>query len=474
MFTDIQHGLNVNFLLVHKLDRFARNRYDSAMYRRKLTQYKIKLLAVEQPLGDSPEDKLLEGLLESMNEFYSLNLAREVMKGMKKNALAGKHTGGKPPLGYRVDPVTKQLLIDETEVDAVKTIFNMYLAGKSYSNIINYLNEFGYKTKKNRSFTNTSLYSILTNEKYTGTYVFNRSAASINGKRNNHASKAEEQIIKLPNTIPAIISKEDFAMVKTMFERRKHSKSANKAVEVYLLTGLIKCGKCDGAMVGNRRTAGRNKELYYTYECNNRKRNKSCDTKSVNKKLVERKVIQYIKDKYFSNEGVAMLAELLNEAQQKKTQKNASEFERLKNELAVTKKRINNAVNAIMNGFISEVLKKELSEAEKKKAILSQTLDSISKTEFIPITTNFIKSFVEHDKKMLQNGDAHEIKNIINSYIREVLVFPTYFHIISIVDFIGGGGGSRTPVRKVDHKSFSGCRPQFKFRRRPVYGRTDL
>jgi site-specific DNA recombinase len=421
MFSDISKGLEVDYLLVHKLDRFARNRYDSAMYRRKLTQRGIKLLAVDQPLGDSPEDKLLEGLLESMNEFYSLNLAREVMKGMKENAMAGKHTGGRPPFGYEVDPVTKKLRINPEESKGVRLIFDMYLAGCSYANIIDKLNENGYRTRETRFFTKTSLHSILTNEKYTGTYIFNRSVSAINGKRNNHASKSEDQIIRIPGAISAIITEEEFALVKNMLTRRKRQSGANSAKEIYLLTGLLKCGECGAPMIGNRKTAGRNKEVYHSYDCNNRKRFKTCDAKSIRKDAVEKMVIKALKEEVFSDAGIQTLVKKINEAQQEKIKQQSGEFERLKKELSEVNKKIDNAVKLIMDGFVSEALKAELTAAEQRKAIITQTLNGIVKTEVKLITTDIIMDKVLKDKDILDNGDPLEIKNVIQAYTIEVI-----------------------------------------------------
>ena len=87
-------AVETNLLLVHKLDRFARNRYDSAVYRKALATAGVRLIAADQPLDDSPESVLLESLLEGLAEYYSRNLAREVMKGMKENAYQAQFNGG--------------------------------------------------------------------------------------------------------------------------------------------------------------------------------------------------------------------------------------------------------------------------------------------------------------------------------------------------------------------------------------------
>ena len=104
-----------NILLVHKLDRFARNRYDSAVYKRELKKNGVTVHSVLENLDDSPESIMMEAVLEGMAEYYSQNLARETMKGLKENALQCKHTGGRPALGYDIDPVTKRLVINEEE-----------------------------------------------------------------------------------------------------------------------------------------------------------------------------------------------------------------------------------------------------------------------------------------------------------------------------------------------------------------------
>ena len=112
-----------DIVLVHKLDRFSRNRYDSAMYKRELKKNGVSLYSVLENLDDSPESIMMEAVLEGMAEYYSQNLARETMKGMRETALQCKHTGGKPPLGFDVDPVSKKLVINEQEAEWVRLIF---------------------------------------------------------------------------------------------------------------------------------------------------------------------------------------------------------------------------------------------------------------------------------------------------------------------------------------------------------------
>ena len=217
-------------VIVHKLDRFARSRYDSAFYKRTLKNNGVQLVSVLEHFGDNPESIIMEGLLESMSEYYSANLSREVKKGQMENALACKHTGGQPPLGYRVTSDLKYE-IDEDEAKVIRLIFNSVLNGMSYTDISEELNSRGYRTRRGMEFGKNSLYEILRNEKYAGVYTFRRSTpANCNGKRNNHGNRSD--MIRVEGGVPQIISREVFdAVQKIMDERKREPSPKNTAVE---------------------------------------------------------------------------------------------------------------------------------------------------------------------------------------------------------------------------------------------------
>ena len=200
-------------VIVHKLDRFARNRYDSAVFKRKLRENEVELISVLENFDDSPESIILESVLEGMNEYYSANLAREVSKGMKENAMQCKHNGGKPPLGFDVAE-DKTYKINEEDAPKIRLIFKMYAAGNGYGPILKKLKAKGYKTQTGRNFSKPSLHDILRNEKYRGVYIFNRSASKKVGKRNHHKSKPEEEIIRIEGGMPRIVSDKTWRRVQ--------------------------------------------------------------------------------------------------------------------------------------------------------------------------------------------------------------------------------------------------------------------
>jgi site-specific DNA recombinase len=140
--------LRPNLILVHKLDRFARNRDDAGHYRWLFKKMGgSRLIAVDQDFGDTPEAALVEGNIESVAEYFSKNLSREVKKGLYESVVQGMHCGGLAPLGYDVGP-DKKYIINEYEAQAVRMIFDMKVKGYSYPDIMKALNEAGYRTKK--------------------------------------------------------------------------------------------------------------------------------------------------------------------------------------------------------------------------------------------------------------------------------------------------------------------------------------
>lgn len=180
-----------------------------------------------------------------MAEYESKNLAREVMKGSLENARTCRHNGGLPPLGYSVDPKTQLYLINEETAPIIRFIFDSYINGNGYHYIVDKLNKKGLKTTKGNKFTVSTVRDILKNEKYIGTYTYNKAEAkNIDGKRNSHKCKNKDQIIKIEGGMPSIISKKDFEEVKSIMDRNKRILNTYNAKEIYLLSGLIECGEC--------------------------------------------------------------------------------------------------------------------------------------------------------------------------------------------------------------------------------------
>ncbi len=456
MISDASCGL-FDAVAVHKYDRFTRDRYDSAFYKRKLAQNGVKLISVLERLDDSPESIILESVIEGMAEYYSRNLAREVMKGLKESAYNCKHTGGRPPLGYDVDE-DKSYVVNIREAEAVRLIFEMYTNRKGYTKIVDELNSRGYRTKTGRLFSKGSIHDILINEKYTGVYVYNRAVSKdINGKRNTHKSKDATEIIKIDGGIPAIIKKETFERVRKIMKKVGRN-AENKAKRVYILTGKIYCGECGSAMVGNTSLGGRSKKYYSYYECNTRKRTKGCNLKPVNAEDIEIRVLLALRDNVFTPEAARNAAKLLVEYANEQKSEIPERLTACRQRLSKVRREIDNIVSAIAEGMYHESMKEKLDVLEEEKVSLINEISMsdqwVKRYEF---TFEDARRYLEKYGRIMELS-PEEQKDVVYRFVSRITIYHDKLDIditpwssknpdtyTSGFGYDGGDGGARTP-----------------------------
>ena len=428
----------ISMVIVHKLDRFSRDKYDSAMYKQKLKVKGIRVVSVLENLDNSPESLILESVIEGMAQYYSANLAREVAKGQKENALKALHNGGDAPLGYDV-AFDKTYLVNEEEAQAVKIIFDMYVNGYSYSNIIDKLNDLGYKTKRGNKFGKNSLHGILSNEKYTGVYVFNKTQRKgINGKRNGHKQKSEDEIIKVEGGMPQIIGKDIFIQAQEMMQKRKKAPGSHKAITLYLLTGIIKCGECGHAMQGNKRKDKYGND-YISYRCGCRKQKRDCKNKEIKREYLEEFVLTELEEHVLNDNAIPALSKELNERLKTKSNDNHEMLNNLRNKLDKVNKEIENILTAIMSGIVNSMLKDKLDELEQVKLNLDLKINELSiesnSVESVDITEDQIRNMFGRFKEFVLTRNLPECKKFISDYVKEVVVYRDHVEVIFNVVF---------------------------------------
>ncbi len=485
-----------DIVVVYKNDRFARDCYDKAFYKRKLLNNKVQINYVKEDIlnSNSPERVIYEAVSDGMAEYYSLNLAREVMeKGHLPNAEKGLHNGGIPPLGYNV--VGQKLVVNREEAYIVKLIFDWYInKGYGYNRIAEELNARGFKNKVGSYFKGSSIRDMLINEKYTGTYVYNkRSSSDINGKRNNSKLKDESEIIRIENAFEAIISKEDFEKVKKMMQFRKGRNATNQAKEVYLLSGLVKCGKCGHNLHGNRKPSNRDGSYLITYKCNNRDKNgkKVCDNKEINKIYLERAIMQYIARMCEGKNFDKIMKELHRYANEQK--EGNAELIMLEKKFKKIEREIANIINAIKGGFDAEELQDEYKALKTDKTNLEKqiAIEKAKQVDEIIIDDIKAKNALQKIGADIYSGKPiEEYKQLFSAFVDKVEVFEDYANIVlNVFDMIGvsvqngsgiikteppldfhqmvvwngGGEGNRTPVRKPIRGAFSERSPSLGF-----------
>ena len=423
MIADSDNG-DFKYVIVHKLDRFARDRQDSMVYRVKLKRNNVTLLSVTENYDpNSPEGILMEAVLEGINEFYSANLAREVEKGKRENALKGLHVGGIPPLGYNVDTVTQKLVINPREAESVSLIFQWYLDGKSYGEIVRDLDALGYRSKLGNNFRTNSLHDILKNPKYKGLYVYSRtSAKSVDGTHNRHKYKADEDIVKVEGGCPAIVSVTDFERVQERMYSRKRKAASYRAKREYLLSGKIVCGQCGKAYVGNCRKANDTHPEYLSYRCNNRTKQPRCSGWEISKELLESILLNELSNVVFDDALIPLLKNGYSQYLASQNGEGLSMQQSLKKEIADIKKQMDNIMRVIANNA-SDALVDKLNELDSHKKGHEQRLQELqSKHNVVEISEAELAHSFKQAREMLKNGSLSSVKALIERYIKQITI----------------------------------------------------
>lgn len=436
-----------NYIVVHKFDRFARNRYDHALYEKKLEDNGVKLLSVMEQLNDSPESVILKSVLTGMNEYYSLNLAREVRKGQKENALKCVHNGGIPPLGYDLND-DNTYKINEEEAKSVKLIYKMYLDGRGYATIADELNALGFTNKLGKSFKKTSIRDTLLNEKYTGTFIF--------GKKDKKGKLTGKEL-RVEHGIPAIISKEVFEQVQFKIKNRQHRKTSGRstAKSTYLLTGLCICGECGGTFSGGYRSVDRvSRNVHYGYLCRQRKdKVNNCKNKAIKKEELETMVINAVKTYIFQERQIEIITNKVWDYIKNNLEHSEKGLVEINSKIKSLENKNNKLIDMSLDGLINEI------EFKNKKREIDFAISELvsEKSKY-----NFNSDFMDKDKiknhlvelgKNLNSKDDLLIKNILGTFIQEIIVYNDKITINlrlfprNAIANDGGADGNRTRVQ---------------------------
>ena len=406
-------------VLVWKLDRFSRNRYDSAHYKRILKNNRVHVVSVTEPISNTPEGIMLESLLEGMAEYYSAELAEKVSRGHKENALKAKFNGGPVPLGYRIDS-EHHYQIDPTTAPVVQEAFHRYAAGESIRSIIESLNARGIRNSRGNPFTKNSFQTLLKNRRYLGEYRYKDTV--------------------IPDAIPAIIDPDCFDAVQRRCEIHRQAPAHNKADVHYLLTTKLFCGKC-GTMMAGESGRSHTGTVHCYYKCGTRKRSgkEVCSLKPVRKEPLEQFVVQTALEKALNDRVIDLLADKLLEYQSKEN----TRLPVLQAELKEVKRRIDNLVAAIEQGILTPATKARMEELEQQREALETSIlqEQIEKP---PITREQILFWFDQ----FRHGDPADIafqEKVIDCFVNSIYLFDDRI----VVNFNYQEGGRPVSLEEV-------------------------
>ena len=358
-------GKKFEVVIVWKLDRFARDKYDSAHYKRILKNNGVKVVSATEAISAGAEGILLESMLEGMAEYYSAELSEQY---------------------FQIDPLAAPAVLDA---------FKHYADGASMREITDEMNLKGVRTKRGGKISINSVTRMLHNRKYIGEYRYNDIVHS--------------------NGIPAIIPEDLFNRVQERMAANKKAPAKHKAEDEYLLTTKLFCGKCQCYMVGESGTS-RNKVHRY-YKCASVKNHKGCDKKTVKKEWIENLVIEQIKKLIFDDELIEKLADTVMKLQSKEN----TALPLLKKRFADTQKSIDNMLDAIQQGILTASTKERLESLEKQKSELSVQIIKEEMTK--PTLSREQIIFWFHRFRKLDTKKLDHRRRLIDSFVNAIFLY---------------------------------------------------
>ena len=250
-------------ILLWKFSRFARNREDSIVYKSMLRkQCGIDVVSISEQVGEDKTSILIEALLEAMDEYYSINLAEEVRRGMQEKFSRGGVVS-QPPYGYRMGDNVFVIQPDEAEI--VRKIYHDFLSGAGRREIAVELNALGVVTRKGRPFDNRRVEYILSNPVYTGMLRRSKNGRQSSGDPFNQ----REDMQVIPGNHEPIIDRETFdATQKRLKEaKRLYVKHAHTEGRPFMLKGVVRCSNCGSTLVMAMRNTRLQCHLYAKGQC---------------------------------------------------------------------------------------------------------------------------------------------------------------------------------------------------------------
>ena len=417
-------------IVIYSFSRFARNRLDSITYKLLLRKKGIKVISVTEPLEeDTPEGKLLEGIIEVINEFYSSNLARETFRGQKENAIQGFWNGGIPPIGYDVVEIKngegkkKVLAVNEEGKNTVKKIYELFIKGYGFKKIAEILNSEGLKTNKGNAYSPSTIRGILTNEVYTGTLIWNKYDKKTKGKK----YKDKKDWVKIDDRIPKIIDKKDFEIVQKLFEERKKM-SPKSLGRVHVLSGLIKCGLCGSNYIYARKSKVRGTHRYETsyYVCGKKDKlsRNACHNIALKAPQIENYIVELVNSKLLSSENVKKIVYDMHKDYADVREEIKNKSKNLRESIKRIDAKIANIYKAVEKGFSQKLLEERLKELKEKKDDLLNELDALKKEKVHHYSEKDVIQFANSMKEKISSLSDEELNNYLKLFIKGVKMTP--------------------------------------------------
>ena len=410
-------------ILVWKFSRFTRKREHAVAFKSMLRRKGIRVVSITEQAEDTATGRLLEAIIEGVDEFYSENLAQEVTRGMREAALRGFWMSSEAPFGYNRVMVQDgpkkrpKLEPDPDSCHVVRRMFDMSEAGKSTLDIARILNDEGITSPRGKPWGKTTLHAILINETYSGTLIWGVNA------------KDGADPVRVDDAFPAIVPKAQFNRVaKLMRSRAPKIVNPRRVASPFLLSGLVKCKACKRALTGQYAKSGQ--FPYYVCQTLMKQGSGSCDTPRLNARRFENLVVEKIRSNILTEGNIRDLVKTVDEKMDGVAAEQHRRLEAIDVELEDVKRHLSriwhfigetdNVDMADAGNHIRELRdRQELLEDEASAAreILTQrrsVLDDV----------NTIEAYAKEMRDFLKQSELTERKAFIQSFVKEIVVVP--------------------------------------------------
>ena len=401
-----------DYVIVYKLDRFSRNKYEATIHKHTLANNGTKLISAMENIPDTPEGIILESLLEGMNQYYSAELAQKVQRGLKESYLKGQFTGGNQIYGY--DVVEKRNVINEQEAEIVREVFTRFSQGYTGVDIAKDLKERDIRTKKGVLIDVKKIYKMIGNTKYVG--------------------KVKHGDTVYTNIYPAIVDEVTWQKVQKVRKGYKHYEVRKKDTYEYFLSGKTICGYCKHKLVGISGKKVKQDKVYRYYRCLTEKRYKTnnCMLRSRCKETFENEVMDITWKVLSNNNNLRVIAQEIIKCHLERNEEDRK-IKALENGRDEALKASRNLIKAVEMGIVTEQTRIRLKELEMQIAEYDVAIEQEKQKNLSYLTEDMI---MDYFKKVIC-GDINNCevrKQIIKTFIREVIVYNDI--IVILYNFI--------------------------------------
>ena len=384
-----------------KTDRIARNRYDSIIYKTRLRQNGVKILYAAETVVDGPEGIILEGLMESLAEYYSAELSQKLRRGQRESAMKCLALGGNRSFGYDIGP-DKHYCINQQQAPAVRYIFEQYAAGHTAAEIVEHLNASGLRTSRGHLFNKNSILRIITNEMYLGVYKYSD--------------------IRIEGGVPAMIDRSLFDRCqKQLAYNRVRGGCASKAVRAdYVLSGKLFCGLCARPMKGVSGTSHTGAKHYY-YVCPGHTEKQGCAKTNIEKNALESAIVRATTQYVLVPEKLEQIISQIQTLQaQREAPKPSTEKQALDAQLRDVRAKEDNLLSALENGGSARLVAR-LQDLEQQEADLRDRLAAIPEPVVAP---TFTRDQLEFMLSQFQRADDEQTvsyrRRLLDTFVSSV------------------------------------------------------